>query len=362
MAMATLKRLLIAVMVIAFPIAAGAQPLPTSNNTFTLTGPLLLPNGSAGAPSLAFSTTPALGFCYGSAGAILWNTSSSPKGMLAATGVTVRSDGEFSWSDSATTPVSTIDVHLLRDAANTLALRNSTNAQIFRNYYSYTDGSNNAYIEIGTGASSYWGDTYWSIAGVANGTGTPKALLIGNKADLRINFAINNGSRWTMWDASNAYTLAPAATDAYDIGFSTQQIRNEFISRSIQGSKSKTLTESAATGFVAIDIANGGHVGGEVMYDIYCADGTPNFVVRSCSARFACANKADTENCSIATPTCSGDASPGAAGTFSANTLDASYGTNQITLRELATCSLTQTTLEIHYRLDLQDTATVTPQ
>lgn len=53
----------------------------------------------------------------------------------------LRSTGIFAWSNSGSAS-GTIDLYLIRDAANTLALRNGTNAQTFRNYGTYTDASN----------------------------------------------------------------------------------------------------------------------------------------------------------------------------------------------------------------------------
>lgn len=72
----------------------------------------------------------------------------------------VRLGGSQSLGIGAT--VATADTILARDAANTLALRNGTNAQAFRVYNTYTDGSNyergfvrfNANVfEIGTAAA-----------------------------------------------------------------------------------------------------------------------------------------------------------------------------------------------------------------
>lgn len=46
------------------------------------------------------------------------------------------------------------DVYLRRDAANTLALRNSTSAQTFNSYYSYTDASNYQRAAVKTASAS----------------------------------------------------------------------------------------------------------------------------------------------------------------------------------------------------------------
>jgi len=54
-------------------------------------------------------------------------------------GVNFGSAAALRWTND--TPASSADVILLRDAANTLALRNSTNAQAFNIYNTYTSGS-----------------------------------------------------------------------------------------------------------------------------------------------------------------------------------------------------------------------------
>lgn len=62
----------------------------------------------------------------------------------AFTAMTMNSSGRLRWAASTNANVAdaSCDLFLLRDAANTLALRNSTNAQAFRLYGTYTDASN----------------------------------------------------------------------------------------------------------------------------------------------------------------------------------------------------------------------------
>lgn len=56
---------------------------------------------------------------------------------------TVYPNGSIGWANAGlTTSNPTVDVALWRDAANTFAQRNSTNAQTHRTYGTYTDGSN----------------------------------------------------------------------------------------------------------------------------------------------------------------------------------------------------------------------------
>lgn len=79
------------------------------------------------------------------AGYITFKANNSSPGMaLASTAyLNVTAVTSIGWTSSATTPNTTPDTTLFRDgAANTLALRNSTNQQTFRAYGTYTDASN----------------------------------------------------------------------------------------------------------------------------------------------------------------------------------------------------------------------------
>ena len=73
---------------------------------------------------------------------------------------------------SSTSVTGTVDTILTRDAANTLAQRNSTTAQTFRLYATFTDASN--YVRLIQRAAS----DRFSIAVEAAGTGSARALEI----------------------------------------------------------------------------------------------------------------------------------------------------------------------------------------
>jgi hypothetical protein len=57
-------------------------------------------------------------------------------------GFVLAANREFAWSGTASNPNVAVDLRLARDAANTLAQRNGTNAQAFRVYNTFTDASN----------------------------------------------------------------------------------------------------------------------------------------------------------------------------------------------------------------------------
>jgi hypothetical protein len=84
----------------------------------------------------------------------------------------VRSAGGYAFS-STSSSAGTPDVYLYRDAAAILAQRNSTNAQTFRIYGTYTDASNGDWLNITKAAGSTA-----TISTAANGTGTASGLTI----------------------------------------------------------------------------------------------------------------------------------------------------------------------------------------
>jgi hypothetical protein len=64
-------------------------------------------------------------------------------GALGSNGsfVAIAANGSLGWSNTDFNPITSVDLRLFRDAANTLALRNGTNAQTARIYGSFTSAS-----------------------------------------------------------------------------------------------------------------------------------------------------------------------------------------------------------------------------
>lgn len=123
----------------------------------------------------------------------------------------VKSDMPIGWSSDSTS-YGTQDVILRRDAANTLALRNGTNAQKLNWYYSYTDSSNYVRGALATSASAITISAETAGTGADNidvsliPAGTGKVTLPGGTL-LKTSAALTDGA------AAQAGTLlnAPAA-------------------------------------------------------------------------------------------------------------------------------------------------------
>lgn len=133
---------------------------------------------------------------------------------------------------------------------------------------------------------------------------------------------------------------------------------------------SKTLTESSTTNVVSIGVASGSYIGGYVDYTVFASDATDH-QARQGRVFFQAVNKAGTETAVVSGT--AGNANPtelqdGSSPAVSSGTLTyawdtATTPTNGFLLRLNAVCSLTQSTLEIKYRVVLTSgTATVTPQ
>lgn len=107
------------------------------------------------------------------------------------------------------------DVRLYRDAANSLALRNSTNAQSLAVYETYTDASNYSRLRLyGTAGGSH------TIASEAAGTGTVRDVVIATGGTTRLTLASTGntftggvsvgGTSWLGW-SSRSFMYAPSS-------------------------------------------------------------------------------------------------------------------------------------------------------
>jgi hypothetical protein len=115
------------------------------------------------------------------------DTYAIPRNVIIASGITL------SWNS---------DVVLNRDAANTLALRNGTSAQVFHLYSTYTDASNYERLRLVSSGTSF------SVFTEALGTGTNRPLRFG-------------ASGGTQWEIDTSGHFISRSTNTYDIGTST---------------------------------------------------------------------------------------------------------------------------------------------
>lgn len=122
-----------------------------------------------------------------------------------------RKDGRLSALSFAlgNTDADSPDLFLVREAADTLAMRNSTTAQKLYLYNTYTDTSNYERGQI------YWASNYLNISTNAAGTGSTRGIAFGTGGTFR-------------WEVSTSGHLNPWATNTYDLGSSGSKIRNAY--------------------------------------------------------------------------------------------------------------------------------------
>lgn len=172
----------------------------TKAGSVTAAGVILGPDGDATNPGFAFSAQTGVGLIrYGTNLMHVVLNGGSRVGFDANNNLGLRSDGALSWS-SNTVPTTAGDTILVRDAANTLALRNSTNAQTFNVYNTYTSGSvYERFSIVGNGSNI-------DIGTYQVGTTTrPLRFVVGGSA---------------IWSISNGGHFLAVTDNVYDIGAS----------------------------------------------------------------------------------------------------------------------------------------------
>ncbi len=120
----------------------------------------------------------------------------------------------------------------------------------------------------------------------------------------------------------------------------------------------KTLTAAAATSVAQISVSAEGGAAGFFIYTVYATDGsTPQ--VRSGTVQFNVQSDGGTETCILTTPA-EQDNTP--TGTLTAAITCSTSPTNAVDLQINAASSLTETTLEAYWVVDLAGPGTITAQ
>lgn len=156
-------------------LQVGGSSRASINKNGTITGR----SGAATTPGIALSDSTGMGLSHMSG---IGGMGFTDQGFTraAVSGVNgefgVGSSGSYNFGSSTNAPANNFDVRLFRDAANTLALRNGTNAQTFNSYRSYTDASNYSRL------TSKWNTTTAVIHAEGLGTGTDGNIAFNDAA------------------------------------------------------------------------------------------------------------------------------------------------------------------------------------
>ena len=208
--------------------------ITTTNNISVPSGQVLASDGTATLPSLSFGGATNQGF-YRSGANVWFVGGGSAVAFFNNTGLSVATGVPFNFNSNG-------DTKLYSDASNTLAQRNSTNAQTFRLYNTYTDASNYERLSID------WSTTANTATIVTQNAGTGSArslkLLAGGTAGVTIQgyadtvitstaakvyLTAGNTKTWVLSESSGSFY--PLADATYDLGIaSTNRIRNAYFS------------------------------------------------------------------------------------------------------------------------------------
>jgi len=170
-------------------------------------------------------------------------TFNSSTGLLGATSLQAGSSGTIGLST---------DVLLARDAANTLAQRNSTNAQTF-SIYNTADGSPGSNYERG---NLFWSSNVFRLTSAAAGTGTLRDLyIVAGGSNLRLACANSSSAGWVI---TNPGHFTAISDNTLDIGASASgRPRDLFLGRNATFGGYQRGSVDTRTGAGAISITAG---------------------------------------------------------------------------------------------------------
>ena len=202
-----------------------------ANSAWTQFGgfPLLAPDGTAVAPSYAFSSQPGTGMFRSSINGFAFTQAGvGVFGVNGASQLIMASNVLFGW-DGGALYNNGLDTILARDSADTLAQRRGVNAQTFRLYNTFTDASNYERLEFGVAVGGNGANTFTISAGNA-GTGIKRDIFLQGQRLLFQTAGANN--RWII--DQNGVLSTPAGDNALDIGFfGASRPRNLYIGSTI---------------------------------------------------------------------------------------------------------------------------------
>ncbi len=178
----------------------GTGIASSGTQTFWSLSPTIKQTGTAGYTALDVNPTETT---TGSGTKLLqrWAVGSTSQALLTSSGTFAANiNNAVTYLGIASSLVTSADVQLARDAADTLALRRSTNAQTFRGYETYTDASNySRWYQTFSGGFAYYGTQ-------AAGTGTRRPLIVQHStttlAALPTAASVGPGSRAVISDAA----------------------------------------------------------------------------------------------------------------------------------------------------------------
>lgn len=170
------------------------------------------PVGSVTVPSFSFAGFTTTGI-YSRSTSVNVTTGNADRMEIGSGYIALNGSSNLYWV-AGSTITAAVSVQLAREADGILAQRNTTNAQIFRIYRTFTDAANYERVHIG---NNFFGDNFFGLIVEAAGTGLARGLYISNNTNQGIIFRTNNTNRWNMNSTGHILT---DVDNALDIGAS----------------------------------------------------------------------------------------------------------------------------------------------
>ena len=196
--------------------------ITTTNNLYVPSGQVIVQSGGTSAPSYSFAGKTTSGMYFGNGPSIAYGGALIVSfGGQTGYDVSMTQGATLKWGSAAGQTTGT-DIALERDAANILAQRNSTNAQTFRLYNTYTDASNYERLSVDWTTTANTA----TIGTQAAGTGTNRTFVL-SSASAYLQFSAAGAVRVVIDNAATA--MYPQVNNSYDLGYSTLKWRNAYI-------------------------------------------------------------------------------------------------------------------------------------
>jgi hypothetical protein len=190
-----------------FATAGTVRVSINSAGATTFLNSVLLPNGSTSSPSINFTNSSTTGFYRYADQEIGIAVNGVGRIKLYSAGIHV--DGSLSFGSN----LDSRDVILTREGANILGLRNSTSAQTFRIYRTYTASNDAEWLSI---------------------TGTDIQTVRGSVGNASNNLRFGTASAGIVWEiGGTSGHFTPLTNNVNDVGSSSKKIRSGYFGTSI---------------------------------------------------------------------------------------------------------------------------------
>lgn len=238
-------------------------------------GPMLLADGAAATPSLAFQNAPTTGL-FQSGGALHITSGGTDRWQVNASGhLLAATDNALDIGASGTSRprnvylAGLLDAPVLTPTGNVLEQRNSTNAQTLRLYNTYTDAANYERLTL------WWTTNVADLRLEVAGSGVAsRNLQIGTMGAGTLSFYNGGTVRWQI----NGGNLLPLADNTYDIGAGGNSVRTLYVNAITKPNNSVPLVIFDPGGYKSTDFRQVGSPQRIRVYGSYTNDSNNDYV------------------------------------------------------------------------------------